>query len=123
MILIKRLIKIVPPIKGIYHTITDNNKLTMVMKYTDSSIYAPTAGTVVGYSKVKRIITITTADYQASCSIELPKISMSVLDFYVNVGERITKGLKLAEVNETTSNLMIMTFDCNQPCHYKICNS
>jgi len=42
--------------------------------------------------------------------MHLPAVATELITFYVNPGERVTSGLKLADLKKLTSNLLITRF-------------
>ena len=121
MTITKKLIKVTPPMAGVYHVMYNNNYLVIVMKCVGSSIYAPVAGTILDFSKKDQVIKIIIDDAESELLIELPEAESEIEDFYVNKGERITRGLKLAEMKALTRNLIVTKIGLSKKYHYEVC--
>lgn len=121
MTIIKKLIKITPPMAGVYHVMCSNSHLVIVMKCMGSSIYAPVAGTILDFSKKDQVIKIVIDDAKSELLIEFPEVRSEIDTFYVNKGERITQGLKLAEMKALTGSLMVTKIVLNKKYHYEVC--
>jgi uncharacterized protein (DUF2164 family) len=119
--MIKKLIKVTPPMAGVYHVMHSNNYLVIVVKCMDGSIYAPVAGTILDFSKKDQVIKIMIDDAESELLIEFPEVGSEIGTFYVNKGERITRGLKLAEMKALTRNLMVTKIALNKKYHYEVC--
>jgi len=120
MTVIKRDIHIELPTNSIYHIVTANGKMKIVMKCEDTNIYAPVAGIIDTYSQVDRSINIIIAGSKIPVVMQLPAVPAELITFYVNPGERVTSGLKLADLKKLTSNLLITTIDLDENCHYEV---
>lgn len=117
----KKLIKVTPPMAGVYHVIYNNNNLVIIMKCMGSSIYAPVSGTILDFSKKDQVIKIIIDDAESELLIEFPEAGSEISNFYVNKGERITRGLKLAEMKALTGNLIVTKIGLNKKYHYEVC--
>lgn len=121
MTMIKKLIKVTLPMAGVYHVMHSNSYLVIIVKCMDGSIYAPVAGTILDFSKKDQVIKIMIDDAESELLIEFPEVGSEIGTFYVNKGERITRGLKLAEMKTLTSNLMVTKITLNKKYHYEVC--
>ncbi|RKD21905.1 hypothetical protein [Lactiplantibacillus paraplantarum] len=117
----KKLIKVTPPMAGVYHVMYNNNNLVIIMKCMGSSIYAPVSGTILDFSKKDQVIKIVIDDTESELLIEFPEAGSEISNFYVNKGERITRGLKLAEMKALTGDLIVTNIDLNKKYHYEVC--
>lgn len=121
MTMIKKLIKVTPPMAGVYHVMHSNSYLVIVVKCMDGSIYAPVAGTILDFSKKDQVIKIMIDDAESELLIEFPEMGSEIGTFYVNKGDKITRGLKLAEMKALTRNLMVTKIALNKKYHYEVC--
>jgi len=121
MTVIKRLIHIELPTNSVYHVATDEHKMKIVMKCEDTNIYAPVAGVISDYSQRDRTIDIMIDESKTLLVMHLPAVATELITFYVNLGERVTSGLKIADLKALTSNLLITTVDLDENCHYEVC--
>lgn len=119
--MIKKLIKVTPPMAGVYHVMHSNSYLVIIVKCMDGSIYAPVTGTILDFSKKDQVIKIMIDDAESELLIEFPEVGSEIGTFYGNKGERITRGLKLAEMNALTRNLMVTKITLNKKYHYEVC--
>lgn len=118
---IKKSIHIELPTNSVYHVVTNEHQMKIVMKCEDTNIYAPVAGVIEAYSQLDRTINIVIDDAKTSLVMQLPAVASDLITFYVNPGERVTSGLKLADLKALTRNLLITTIDLDDNCHYEIC--
>ncbi|AVK64051.1 hypothetical protein C5Z26_07970 [Lactobacillus sp. CBA3606] len=121
MTVIKKRVQIELPANSIYHVITNDRQMKIIIKCDDSSIYAPVAGRVIGYSKQNRTIDIITENSEVSLRMQLPAGVTEQITFYINLGERVTRGLKLADLKALSGDLSITTVNLDEHYHYEIC--
>jgi len=121
MTVIKRLIHIELPTNSIYHVVTDEHEMKIMMKCEDTNVYAPVAGVIAGYSQCDRTISIVIDESKAPLVMHLPAVATELITFYVNPGERVTSGLKLADLKALTNNLLVTTVTLDKNCHYEVC--
>ncbi|BDZ32302.1 hypothetical protein RA086_13715 [Lactiplantibacillus sp. WILCCON 0030] len=121
MTVIKRIIHIELPANSVYHVCDSKHKLQIVMKCDDLNIYAPISGHISAYSRSERTIRIVADNSKTSLLMQLPAVSDDLVTFYINQGERVTQGLKLADLKTLSSTLSITTIDLDENCHYEIC--
>lgn len=106
------------PKSCVYHMIVVKHDIEIVMKCSSHDIYAPITGTVMAFSSSQHQIKITSPI--ANATIQLPRTGPSSTVFYINQDENVVRGLKLAELDRQSGNVLIMSIHLNSTGRFKI---